>query len=166
MKKSVLWIKNVKYVVNESIRNLVVSLIEDRHELKVKNERLKETLAKKHALSGIVEPKEERLEGGIMKIELEISEKNEGTNSPWWMIVNPWRSLGFNETAIQNIASMITGPFFSRAEAQQELDKRRSEYGKHAVVFCSSGYNASQYREAIRKAMIKKKNNRAVRPQE
>jgi len=87
-----------------------------------------------------------------MKIELEISEKNECTSEPWWVILNP----GFINS-IESLAYAITGPFFSREEAQAELTNRRYTYGKNAVVYCHSGYRSKTYKTAIRAA----KNERA-----
>jgi len=87
-----------------------------------------------------------------LKIELELSELNEGTESPWWAILNPHQNFEVNERGIHNIASMITGPFFSREEAQRFLSLTRYNFSRHAVVFCFSGYHSRQYREACREA--------------
>ena len=86
-----------------------------------------------------------------MIIELEISEQNESTAYPWWMIIDPQQNFKTNNEGIHSIAHMITGPFFSRAEAEAELKVRRYAYGKNAKVFCDSGYNTIAYRNAIRK---------------
>jgi hypothetical protein len=77
-----------------------------------------------------------------MKIEIEISEENEATAYPYWMIIPPGRNS-------KEIAMMMAGPFFSRQEAQDELDSRRYYYGKKAVVWCLSGNNSRRYRKAI-----------------
>ena len=50
------------------------------------------------------------------------------------------------------IASMITGPFFSREEATLELERRRYHYGKNAVVYCHSACYTNQYKQAYRAA--------------
>lgn len=83
-----------------------------------------------------------------MRIVLEISELNEGTESPWWFIVRP-QSRGFL-TDPEAIAHCITGPFFSREEAEHELNSRRYDYGHKAIVWCGSGYRSSQYKNALR----------------
>lgn len=74
-----------------------------------------------------------------MKIQLDISEKNEGTRSPWWTIIDPRQNLKTDVDGIYNIASMITGPFFSREEATQYLQNHRYNFGKNAKVYCHSG---------------------------
>lgn len=85
-----------------------------------------------------------------MKIELEVSNKNEFTESPYWLILDPCpNQLG--ETC-DSLANKITGPFFSREEAENYLQNRRYAFGKRAVVYCLSGCYARQYREAYRKA--------------
>ncbi len=85
-----------------------------------------------------------------MKVEIEISEECEGTSSPWWSIINPSQNFKTNEEGIYAIASMITGPFFSREEATRELKNRRYDYSEHAVVFCHSGYHSGQYSQKVR----------------
>ena len=85
-----------------------------------------------------------------MKIELEISDKNECTQSPYWLIINPKQNFRKNSEGICNIASMITGPFFSREEAERVLVERAHHYSKHARVFCHSGYNTIQYYNKVR----------------
>ena len=88
-----------------------------------------------------------------MIIQLEVSADCEGTDSPWWMIVDPKQNFKTNHDGAANIAmGMITGPFFSREEATRELESRRYAYGKGAVVWCASGYRATQYHNAIRPA--------------
>lgn len=82
-----------------------------------------------------------------MKIEIEISEKNESTAEPYWLILNPRQNMGCD---IYSLASQITGVFFSREEAESELQSRRYAYGKKAVVYCMSGYNSGQYKDKIK----------------
>ncbi|GAG77415.1 unnamed protein product, partial [marine sediment metagenome] len=48
--------------------------------------------------------------------------------------------------------SMITGPFFSREEAQSYLDARRHNFSKKAEVWCLSGCYTDQYRIKYREA--------------
>lgn len=86
-----------------------------------------------------------------MKIEIEISELNEATRSPWWMIVDPRQLLKTSdEQAVHNVASMITGPFFSREEAESVLKARRHNYGPNAHVYCASGCYTRQYAEKVK----------------
>jgi len=84
-----------------------------------------------------------------VKIELEVSEENEGTDSPWWAIVNPGRGF-LNDPHL--VAHCIVGPFFSREAAETELKLRRYNYHKNAIVWCFSGYHSAQYKDAVRKA--------------
>jgi len=89
-----------------------------------------------------------------MKIELEISEQNEGTDAPYWLILDPVQNMRADYHAL---AGQITGPFFSREEAQRHLDVRRYAFGKKAVVYCFSGYHSHQYKSAFKKASENKK---------
>jgi len=85
-----------------------------------------------------------------MKIELEISEDCEATSAPYWLILDPKQNLRTDREASHAIASMITGPFFSRNAAQHVLDTQRYNFGKGAVVYCCSGHNTTQYAEKVR----------------
>jgi len=85
-----------------------------------------------------------------MKINLEVSDKTEGTAAPWWLIVDPKQMM--RPDAAQVVMGMITGPFFSREEAQAVLDSTRYNYSKRAVVWCASGCHTTQYRHAYQKA--------------
>lgn len=85
-----------------------------------------------------------------MKIEIEVSEKNECTRSPWWMIVDPRQNFRTDPDASHNIAAMITGPFFSREEAEYVLKGRRYNFGRGAVVFCASGGDTIQYASKVK----------------
>ena len=87
-----------------------------------------------------------------MKIQLEVSEENEGTSEPWWIIINPRQNFRTNDEGLYAIANMITGPFFSREEAQGHLDRRHYAFSKNARVFCHSGYWATQYKKAIKES--------------
>ena len=93
-----------------------------------------------------------------MKIELEVSEKNESTAEPWWVIVDAKQNFEIGVRGATNIMmSMITGPFFSREEAERVLKERSHHYSNKAVVWCDSGCYTHQYREAYRAAEEKKK---------
>ncbi len=85
-----------------------------------------------------------------MKIKLEISDKNEGTRSPWWVIIDPRQNFHVDKAGLHCIANMIEGPYFSREEAQNEIDARRHAYTKNARVFCMSGYHTEQYSSKVK----------------
>ena len=87
-----------------------------------------------------------------MKIEIEVSEENESTRAPWWMIIDPKQNFCTGRDASHNIAGMITGPFFSRKEAQSVLDGQRYNFGRGAVVFCASGHANRNYCQQIANA--------------
>lgn len=88
----------------------------------------------------------------MRKITLEASEETESTASPWWMIIDPRQNFRTDNQALHDIAGMITGPFFSREEAEDFLSATRYNFGKNAKVFCHSGHNSKQYHDAYRKA--------------
>jgi hypothetical protein len=90
----------------------------------------------------------------MAKIELEVSSLNEGTESPWWIIIDPKQNFSTGDRGLYAIAGMITGPFFSREEAQDFLDRTSYNFSKNAKVYCHSGYPSKQYKEACRKALI------------
>lgn len=73
----------------------------------------------------------------------------ESTESPYWMIINPdvlsRERLRDTNAAVYRVASMITGPFLSRAAAQAELDCRPHAYRKGARVFCLSGHQSPDW---------------------
>lgn len=85
-----------------------------------------------------------------MQITLNVSEKNEGTESPYWLILDPIQNMSCD---IFQLAGQITGPFFSREEAEEHLKLRRYAFSHRAEVFCFSGYWSNQYKEACRKAL-------------
>lgn len=110
-----------------------------------------------------------------MKIQIEVSDDNEGTDSPWWVLIDPlsihemMRGVARHgeipdpDSLINAIASAIEGPFFSRREAETYLKGRSYEYSTLARVWCSSGYWARQYKEALRKASAEKANHDQLR---
>jgi len=85
-----------------------------------------------------------------MKIEIEISDKNEGTSYPWWLIIDPKQML--NRDLHTAVIGMISGPFFSREEAEIYLRANRHHYSVLAIVYCHSGYTSISYRQAIDKS--------------
>ena len=90
-----------------------------------------------------------------MKIELEVSYANEGTYAPWWMIIDPMQNFKTDSEAVHAIAAMITGPFFSREEAEAVLAATRYRFGKGACVYCASGHATLQYRDEMKKREAK-----------
>lgn len=82
-----------------------------------------------------------------MKIELEVSEKNEGTAAPYWLIIDPKQMM--KPDACMVAMGMITGPFFSREAAERQLKHRSYNYSNRAVVWCLSGYYSREYSDAI-----------------
>lgn len=84
-----------------------------------------------------------------MKITLEVSEKNEATAYPWWMIVDPPEANAEEPDDIHQTAGRITGPFFSRVEAELVLASQRYNFSARAGVYCASGHETIVYREAI-----------------
>jgi hypothetical protein len=85
-----------------------------------------------------------------MKIEIEVSTDNEGTDSPWWAIVDPRQNFRVDDQAVHAVAGMITGPFFSRESAQAHLDSARNHFGKNPQVYCLSGCYSPEYWSACK----------------
>lgn len=90
-----------------------------------------------------------------MRIELEVSIENEGTRSPWWVIVDPKQMM--KPDCHEVMIGMITGPFFSRKDAQEHLESRPYRFSKRAVVYCASGCDSYQYDKAYSEAESKRK---------
>lgn len=84
-----------------------------------------------------------------MKITVDVTGDNEATESPWWAIVDPKQNMAKD---LNMAASQITGPFFSRAEAEDFLKATHYNFSKRAAVWCFSGYYSRQYKEACRTA--------------
>jgi len=95
-----------------------------------------------------------------MEIKINVSAETEGTDSPWWLIVDPKQMMKPDAAAVA--MGMITGPFFSREEAQAELTNRRYHYGQHAVVWCHSGCYTKEYKKAYYEASCKRSENAAM----
>lgn len=62
---------------------------------------------------------------------------NEGTDSPYWLILDPAQNMACD---IGILANQITGPFFCREDAEDHLQSRRYAFSKKACVYCHSGY--------------------------
>jgi hypothetical protein len=78
---------------------------------------------------------------------MELSKDNEGTSSPFWIIIDPSQNFKVNSDGIYNIASMITGVWFSREKAEAFLKRTRYNFGEHAKVFCASGTDSEDWVE-------------------
>ncbi len=74
---------------------------------------------------------------------------NECTAYPWWAIVDPRHGLVPAEDRVHHVASQITGPFFSRASAEETLQAKRHRFGRHAKVYCFSGHMSPDYTQAM-----------------
>jgi len=88
-----------------------------------------------------------------VRIEIEVSDKNEATASPWWFISDPRQMMRPDH---YQLAGMITGPFFSREEAEDVMNKRSHHYSERAAVFCASGCYTHSYDSAYRAAEKRK----------
>lgn len=67
---------------------------------------------------------------------------NECTRAPWWSIIDPRQQFRCD---VHKTASMITGPFFSREDAEAFLKATRYNFGNHAEVYCHSGCYSKKY---------------------
>lgn len=86
----------------------------------------------------------ERLKFAQKIIEAIQSGSNESTSSPYWLIIDPHQMFSLD---VRDVASMITGPFFSRKDAQNHLEGRNYNYSDNAKVYCHSGYWSHKYHE-------------------
>lgn len=91
--------------------------------------------------------------------------KNESTESPYWLIVDPRHLIGYlmwddgdekiyadlDEENVERCASYIpnciTGPYFSREDAEAHLKARHYEFSSKAYVYCFSGYWSRKYKD-------------------
>ena len=78
-----------------------------------------------------------------------MPENNEATASPYWLILDPHQMM---RPDVDRLANMITGPFFSREDAQAHLEARRHHFSSRACVYCHTGYASQVYATAWRKA--------------
>jgi hypothetical protein len=95
-------------------------------------------------------------------IETLSSADNEGTESPWWILIDPSQIKGMIQGAAEHgnnyseerissaIAFSVEGPFFSREDAEGYLKSRRYAYSEDAVVWCCSGYRSQKYKNFYR----------------
>ncbi len=84
-----------------------------------------------------------------MQIKIELSEENEGTSEPYWLILAPLQNM---RADIHALAGQITGPFFSRKSADDHLNSRRYAFASTAGVYCMSGYWSKEYKAAVKAA--------------
>ena len=75
----------------------------------------------------------EKLKGAREIIETLKGADNEGTGSPYWLILDPSQMFRLDPHVL---AGMIDGPFFCREDAQAQLEARRYDYSDRAVVYC------------------------------
>jgi hypothetical protein len=67
---------------------------------------------------------------------------NEYTNAPYWLILDPRQNMLCD---IHSLAADIKGPFFSRQDAEDFLEKTRYNFSKRAAVYCMSGCYSDKY---------------------
>jgi hypothetical protein len=73
---------------------------------------------------------------------------NEGTEAPYWLILDPKQNMNCD---IHNLAFQITGPYFSREDAENFLWSNSHTFGKNADVFCVSGCYSEKYFDFYKK---------------
>lgn len=89
-----------------------------------------------------------------LEVELEVSEKNEITNCPYWLVIDPEQMM---KPTIHSVARMIKGPFFSREEAESYVKCNHYNFSDRVGVYCHAGHNSPQYMNACNKALGKDK---------
>ena len=85
-----------------------------------------------------------------MKVVIDLSEQNEGTEAPFWVIIDPSQMMKPDDTSVA--MRMVHGIWFSREEANEHLMLCRHRYSSRAVVWCMSGHASMQWRNAVREA--------------
>lgn len=91
-----------------------------------------------------------------MKITIDLSDDDEGTDIPYWLIIDPKQNM---RLSLHAAADQITGPFFSRHEADAHLEQRHYAFSKRARVYCHSGHWTTEYKKAIREKRASKDMN-------
>ena len=91
---------------------------------------------------------------------------NEGTESPWWMVIDPGQLHGILECVAEHqevpdiervitaIAFSVEGPFFCRDDAEAYLKSRAYDYSKNTIVWCGSGYRSQKYKSLCRELRL------------
>jgi hypothetical protein len=74
-----------------------------------------------------------------------LERTNEITSYPWWFICNTSGS----PVRPDFIPLLIIGPFFSRKEADREIQAHSYRYHRKAFVFCGSGFDTETYKTAV-----------------
>ena len=69
---------------------------------------------------------------------------NEGTRAPYWLILDPAQNMSCD---VHMLASQITGPFFSRDDAEKYLMSTSYNFSERARVYCLSGHHSDKYNE-------------------
>ncbi|MFT5453094.1 MAG: hypothetical protein ACI9N9_002595 [Enterobacterales bacterium] len=72
---------------------------------------------------------------------LELAD-NEATSCPYWLILDPKQNMTCD---LYNLASQISGPFFSREDATEYMNAKKHHYSSKAKVFCHSGHYSRKY---------------------
>jgi len=85
------------------------------------------------------------------KIDSMLAAGDEATKAPYWLILDPKQNM---ECSIHALAGQITGPFFSRKDAQEFLEATRYNFGTRAVVYCKSGCRSRKYLEYCRNLQL------------
>lgn len=67
---------------------------------------------------------------------------NEITKDPYWLILDPKQNMSCD---IHHLAGQITGPFFSRDDAEEFLKASRYNFSDRAHVYCLSGCYSHKY---------------------
>ncbi len=88
---------------------------------------------------------------GTKTLTLDISTESEATAYPYWMVIDPKQMMA---PTLTGVASMFSGPFFSRDAAECHLTAKRHRYGKHAAVYCCSGHMSMAWRDAHQRAAV------------
>lgn len=69
-------------------------------------------------------------------------QETEATDSPWWVIIKP---RGMIHSA-SDISSRLTGPFFSRQDAQDHVNARKHAFNDKTEIWCLSGYWSRKFK--------------------
>lgn len=89
----------------------------------------------------------------MIQIEFPLTD-NECCAAPYWMILDPGKPNGaLSEDGLSDadLSRMICGPFFSREEAQQYLNRQKHNFSPSAVVWSLYG-RSKLYQKAWQKA--------------
>jgi hypothetical protein len=74
----------------------------------------------------------------------------EATAAPWWMIVNPQQNMRCD---LAEAAFQITGPYFSREDAEEYLKNAKHNFSGRAQVWCASGCYSKKYEKFYKEIM-------------